>query len=106
MSDNEDLSRNLNKLLAILKKMMAQQGAQGKNLPPEIQQLFSDPKNIQLNLCFFSFLPVSPDALDELEDALQESLVPHQEEEGEEDLLNFEITASDVDFLKKNGIKF
>ena len=107
MNENEDLSKNIKKLLALLKKMMTQDGGQLKGgVPPELQQILSDSKNVNLNLCILAFLPLHPDEFDDMEDALVDGMMDEEKAFAERESLNFEITADDKDFLKKYGIKF
>jgi hypothetical protein len=109
MNDHEELGKNIKKLLALLRKMMTQEGGSGApmkgNLPPELQQILSDNKNIQLNLCVLAFLPLDPAEFDDMEDALQ-GVWEDGKDPLDKDALSFEITSSDKDFLKKYGIKF
>ena len=65
MNENEDLGKNISQLLNLLRRMMAQEGGNTNSpnskgqIPPEIQQLLKDNKNVQVNLCVFTFLPFS-----------------------------------------------
>lgn len=107
MNENEELGKNIKRLLALLKKMMTQDGGQFKgNVPPELQQILSDNKNVNLNLCILAFLPLHPDEFDDMEDALVDSMMDEEKAFSEKESLHFEITADDKDFLKKYGIKF
>ena len=107
MNDHEELGKNIKKLLAILKRIMSQDGggAFKGNLPPELQQILTDNKNIQLNLCVFAFLPFGMDDMEDMEDAF-DLLDDENDSQGKDPSLAYEITPSDVDFLKKYGIKF
>jgi len=96
-----DFDNNLTQLLQLLRKMFGSQFKSGGF--PDI--LSTQPKNqgINVNVCFFSFFPMSSEELDELE-ALYDDL-DASEEDSEEELSN-ELTNSDRDFLRRNGIKF
>ena len=102
---NEDFNQNVSKLLALLKNMLKNQKIDNK----ELNEFFGK-KDINLNLCFFTFLPFPLDDIDEMdlddisEEGFSEYLNKKREKEGDE--LKFEITTSDIDFLKKHGIKF
>jgi hypothetical protein len=102
---NEDFNQNVSKLLSLLKNMLKNQKIDNK----ELNEFFGK-KDINLNLCFFTFLPFPMDELDEMEldelseEGLSEYLSRKRDRDPEE--LKFEITNSDMDFLKKHGIKF
>jgi hypothetical protein len=102
---NEDFNQNVSKLLSLLKNMLKNQKIDNK----ELNEFFGK-KDINLNLCFFTFLPFPIDELDEMElDELSEeglSEYINRKRERDFDDLKFEITNSDMDFLKKHGIKF
>jgi len=108
MNEHDDIAKNIKRLLALLKKMMAQEGASSNmmqgQVPPELQQMLKNQKNVNLNLCVFAFLPIHPEELEELEDEFLEGL--DADGAAEKDQLSEEITESDVDFLKQNGIKY
>ena len=102
----DDFDRNVNQLLNLLKKIL-------KNHPasPSVGQLF-DSKNLEsvvLNLCFFNFIPMTPDEMDELEDAFNSAQEhePDAHDPVQGDSVNhFGWNERDVEFLKRNGIKF
>jgi hypothetical protein len=103
---NEDFNQNVSKLLALLKNMLKNQKIDNKDLNE-----FFGKKDINLNLCFFTFLPFPMEELDELElDELSEEgfseYINNKKKDKEAEELKFEITTSDMDFLKKHGIKF
>jgi hypothetical protein len=107
VNDHEELAKSIKKLLALLRNIMKQGGSSSHSpFPPELQNMLNDSaKNIQLNLCMFTFLPIDPVDLEDFQDVLEGQL------HGESGLcdagsLSFEITPSDIDFLKEHGIKF
>jgi len=87
MNENEELGKNIKRLLALLKKIL------------------SDSKNVQLNLCMLAFMPFQPEDFEDLEDTF-DSVMDGDKEMAERESLAFEITSDDKDFLKKYGIKF
>lgn len=109
--NNEDMGKNINKLLALLKKIIAQENSQShpnskSPIPPDLQNLLKDNKNVQVNLCMFAFLPVHPEDLEEMEGVYEETMSLDMDETKDKDSLSMEINDQDVDFLKKHGLKF
>jgi len=99
----EDFNQNISKLLTLLKTMMKNQKIDNK----ELNEFFGK-KNINLNLCFFTFLPFPFEEFDEMdfEDMAEEGFGDYFGKKKAADDLKFEINNNDLDFLKKNGIKF
>jgi len=99
----EDFNQNISKLLSLLKNMM-------KNQKIDSQELndFFGKKNVNLNLCFFTFVPFPFEEFDEMdfEEMGEEGLADMLGQRKDHDELKFEINNNDIDFLKKNGIKF
>ena len=103
--DNHDnMEGDIRKLLVLLKKIL-------KNHPQGSDQLAKvmDQKSFNLNLCFLTFLPMSPEDLDDLEDMYQEflnqtggSTTPKEKRSK----IEFKLNSDDIDFLKKHGIRF
>ncbi len=95
----EGNDQNLTQLLQLLRKIL---GSQFKNGP--LADLFSSQKSqgINVNVCFFSFFPMTPEELDELE-AIYDDL--DGSDDDDEDL-NTELNASDLDFLRRHGIQY
>ena len=103
---HDDMSSDIKKLLNLLKKIL-------KNHPHGSEEVaqFLDQKSFNLNLCFLTFVPMSPEDLAEFEDLYEEWMA--RSEEGVDSLLpqgdakvEFKLNSEDLDFLKKNGIKF
>ncbi len=100
-ADSREFEQNMGQLLHILKKIIS-------NLPPG-QQLpeFPFPSNaagqgINLNLCFFTFLPISPEDLDELEEFYDQH---HAYGENGDEIFQ-RLNPEDLDFLRRHGIRF
>ena len=101
-----DMESDIRKLLNLLKKIL-------KNHPHGSEDVakFLDQKSFNLNLCFLTFMPMNPDDLAEFEDLYEEwmarseddldSVLPHGDSKVE-----FNLNSEDLDFLRKNGIKF
>ena len=101
--DNREFDSNINQLVKLLKKII-------KNLPANGNQGFSPVSSsqwkdnaINLNLCFITLLPMSAEELDELEELYDEYLSQEERKSGD---WSTDLSSSDVDFLKRNGIKF
>ena len=95
---DKEFENNMNQLVKLLKKLI-------KNLPgpaPFSQMQGKSGEGMNLNICFFNFLPMSPEELEAFEDAYEQALFPDDpSEEFPKDL-----TPSDMDFLRRNGIRF
>ena len=100
MNFHGDFDRNMKQLIQLLKKILTGPLPQGQL--PELQSLFKD-QGFNLNLCFFTFLPLAPEELDELEE-LYEHYLFDQEKNPEE--LTDKLNPSDLEFLRQNGIRF
>ena len=103
---HDDMSSDIKKLLNLLKKIL-------RNHPHGSEEVanFLDQKSFNLNLCFLTFVPMNPEDLAEFEDLYEEWMA--RSEEGVDSLLpqgdvkvEFKLNSEDLDFLKKNGIKF
>ncbi len=96
---DREFESNMNQLLRLLKKLL-------KNLPghPPFSHLQGMPGEgaMNMNVCFFTFLPLSPEEFEAMEGAYEEGLF--SEERGED--LSPELTPSDVEFLRRHGIRF
>lgn len=99
----DPMEDDVRKLLALLKKIL-------KNHPQGSDQMakFLDQKGFNLNLSFLTFMPMTPEAMAEFEEAYEEFM--HRGEESgsrrEESKIEFKLNTEDLDFLKKNGIRF
>ncbi len=101
MNFEREFEQNINQLVHLLKKII-------KNLPGQgtgFGQFPGNSKdgNVQLNLCFFNFIPMTPEDMEELEEAYEEAL-SQEERKGEE--VSGELSADDIEFLKKHGIRY
>ena len=99
----DNLESDIRKLLALLKKII-------KNHPQGSDQIskFMDQKSFDLNLCFLTFVPMTPEDLMEFEELYEEYVKGSQEsllgEEGAK--VEYKLSQADLDFLTKNGIRF
>lgn len=96
---DRNFEQNMNQLISLLKKML-------KNLPSQDQMSqassFLKESGINLNLCFFTFLPVDAEELEEFEEIYDQFL--YQDERHEE--FSRELSSEDLDFLRRHGISF
>ena len=95
---DRNFDQNVSQLISALKKLLKDLPSQANytNLPGSSKE---DNVNVNLFLTFFSLSPEDYDELEELYDSLT-----LREEKAEE--LNDELTPSDEEFLRQNGIRF
>ncbi len=95
---DREFDQNLNQLIGLLKKLL-------KNVPKGPFQSFSGDKEagINLNVNFFTFFPLSGEEMDEFEEIYDQYFF--QDDKGAEELTT-ELNQSDVDFLRRHGIRF
>ncbi len=98
----KDFDRNMNQLVRLLKKII-------KNLPfgqiPQQQYPFSKDKEsgININFCFFNFLPMTEEEMEEM-DAIYDQFLTEEEEKATD--FSPDLSPSDMDFLRRNGLRF
>ena len=96
---DKEFESNMNQLVRLLKKLL-------KNLPgrPPLSHFQGKPEDggMSLNVCFFNFLPMTPEEFEAFEEAYEQAIFP--EDRSEE--LSRELTASDLEFLRRHGIRF
>ena len=96
---DKEFENNMNQLVTLLKKLL-------KNLPgqPPLSHFQGKPGDgsVNLNVCFFNFLPMSPEEFEAFEEAYEQAIFP---EDRSEDLSRV-LTPSDIEFLRRNGIRF
>ncbi|PIQ85622.1 MAG: hypothetical protein COV74_07950 [Candidatus Omnitrophica bacterium CG11_big_fil_rev_8_21_14_0_20_45_26] len=99
----DDFEKHMNQLLNLLKKIL-------KNYPGGGQAAqFLDANHadkINVNVCFFNFLPLSEDDIEELEEACDDLLDQETGELSAEAKSEFTWDKNDEDFLKQNGMTF
>ena len=101
--NHDNMEEDISKLLALLKKILKKypQGSE-----PIAQMM--DPKGFNLNLCFLTFVPMSPDEMMEFEELYEEYMNRSEEAPSKRDgkKLEFKLDPEDLSFLKQNGIQF
>ena len=97
MNSAHEFNHNMNQLIEILKKMLMQGPASS------LDHNFASAKDphIQFNICFFNFIPLSTEDYEELEEAYEDYLSAQDDKPLEQVL-----TPTDVEFLKRHGIRF
>jgi len=101
--ENSEFEKNMAQLVHLLKKVIKHlPGSQG-GMPGK--QMNWKESGINMNICFFSFLPMSSDDLDEWEELYDQYLLRDQSDEKTSDM-SMELSPSDIDFLRTNGIEF
>ena len=95
---DKEFENNMNQLVRLLKKLM-------KNLPGQpFSKLQGKPGDgaMHLNVCFFNFFPMGPEDYDAFEEAYEQSLSFEDREEH----LSPQLSPSDIEFLRRHGIRF
>lgn len=103
MNDGQNRDPDIEKLMNLLKKILNKdpRGAE------QFQKMLGS-KNFNLNLCFVTFFPLCPEEAEELSEFYEEAagcggMPRHRDAEPD---LEFKLTRSDIEFLKKNGLHF
>lgn len=97
---DREFEQNMSQLLQLLKKILSNPVSQGKL--SELPSFLSN-QGLNLNLFFLTFLPMSADELDELEEIYEHFMF---DEELKSEDLTTDLNSGDIDFLKRHGIKF
>ena len=101
--NQNSMDGDIRKLLALLRKIL-------KNHPQGSEQIakFMDQKSFDLNLCFFTFVPMTPEDLMEFEEMYEEFLNRSEEmsSDDEDSKIEFKLNSEDLHFLRNNGIRF
>ena len=99
MKSEGDFENNMNQLIHLLKKILTSRPPHGQW---DLASLLKG-QGINLNLCFFTFLPVTEEEMDEIEEIYEQYLF---DEENGPEALDPELSPADLDFLRRNGIQF
>ena len=101
----DEFDRNIMQLLNLLKKLLKNH-PKGANFANFFDAPPSSPEKINLNLCFFNFMPISAEEMEELEEAYSELLDQEGEHASESEFLDLDWNQNDIDFLKRHGMSF
>lgn len=97
---DREFDRHMIQLVRLLKKILKNIPSQG---PYSSLPFQSKESNINLNVCFFTFLPLTPEEWEEWEE-IYDTYASQEEKLDEE--LSTDLSTADKDFLRKNGIRF
>ena len=95
---DKEFDQSLNQLINLLKKILKNIPLHGQ--PP--QSSAGKDSGINVNLCFFTFLPLPPEEFDEFDEIYDHFLF--QDEKHEE--FSAELSPADLEFLRVHGIRF
>ncbi len=97
---DKEFDRNMSQLIRLLNKILKNLPSQGPyaSLPFQGKE-----PHINLNFCFFTFLPLTPEALEEWEEIYDSYGFQDGKSDGE---ISIDLSPADIDFLRKNGIRF
>lgn len=101
---DKEFEQNMSQFITLLRKLMKSlpgQAGSFSQAPTSGQN--SNSQGINLNICFFSFLPLSGEEMDAMEEMYDQYL--SQNEDKLEDF-STDLNSSDIDFLRENGISF
>jgi hypothetical protein len=103
MNYGHNMDPDIEKLISLLKKILR------KN-PMNSDQVskLGDFKGVNLNICFVTLLPMTPEELDEFNESLEDYLNGGEEQRSQDrdPDLEFKLNNRDLDFLKENGLQF
>ena len=99
-SQDKNFDQNMLHLVELLRKIISQIPTRSSLETPKFH---SKDSNITMNFCFFNFLPMSPEDMDELEE-IYDSFMRESEDSGFE--MKSELTSADLEFLRRNGIRY
>ena len=104
MSFDKEFEQNMKQLMSLLKKIMTQYPAEGKN-PGEIMKFIKDikDKSADVNIFFLNMAPISPEEFSEMEELFESGAMSEHFRSGE---LKCELNDEDQAFLKQHGIRF
>ncbi len=97
---DRDFNRSMQHLVELLKKLVSHLPAQPQKDAASFQAKDS---HVNVNFCFFNFLPMSPDEMDELEQIYDSMMRDHDEVAAE---IRSDLTSADLEFLRRHGIRY
>lgn len=101
MNFDSDFNQDMKKFIQMLKKLLRNHPLQEKIKDP--QDSAGASSEINMNIFIFPLIPLTPEEMDELEEIYD----PYgmEDDKGAEEL-NSNLTESDLDFLRRYGIRF
>ena len=101
----DEFEKKMTQLLELLKGIMKHYPNGESQFSSLFDQKPGDKMNI--NICVFNFIPVTPEEMEELEDLYGDILESNEEgNKGNDKSLNFDLTKGDLEFLKHHGMSF
>lgn len=101
----DEFEKKMTQLLELLKSIMKH----SPTAQSQFMNLFEGKPGdkMTVNFCFFNFIPVTPEEMEEFEDLYGDIADSHEANEEEGDFFSdFKWTKSDVEFLKRHGMSF
>ena len=98
----DEFERNLSQLLNLLKKLLKSKPGGEIHLPHFLDSKHAD--SVTFNLCFFNFIPISEEEMEEFEEAVANAF--EQESDVSEGADGFSWDDNDIEFLKRHGMTF
>src|SRR3989338_804856 len=98
----DEFERNLSQLLNLLKKLLKNNRGGEIHLPHFLDAKHAD--SVTFNLCFFNFIPISEEEMEEFEEAVANAF--EQDSDGSDETDNFNWNDNDIEFLKRHGMTF
>lgn len=101
--NTDPMDGDIAKLIKLLKKILRAH-PQGS----ELSKFLGD-KPVNLNLCFLTFVPMTPEELDEFEEMYDDYMSRYEESvsgDRQTAKLEFKLNSDDLNFLKENGLQF
>ena len=100
MSFDADFNQDMKKFIQMLKKLLKNHPVQDKIRDPQESQSSSD---INMNIFIFPLIPLTPEEMDEAEEVYD----PYGlDEDKSAEELSENLTESDLDFLRRYGMRF
>lgn len=101
---HDEFENKMLQLLELLKGIMKHSPSAHSQFMNLFEGKSGDKMNI--NICFFNFIPVTPEELGEFED-LYDDIAESAEGSNDEDFFSdFRWTKSDAEFLRRHGMSF
>lgn len=99
----KDFDQNMNQLVHLLKKIITGLPMGPNPNPQTLNPKGKSDSGIHVNFCFFNFLPITDEEIEEM-DAMYDQFLA--QEEGKAAEFSPELNGSDMDFLRRHGIRF
>ena len=101
MDSNKDFHQSMHQLVELLKKVILHlpfASKESSSFSPSSKE-----QSVNVNFCFFNFLPMTPEEMDEFEEMYEDFLTGQEDKVSE---LKSDLSQADLEFLKRNGLRF